>query len=773
MPKVCYTSSAQRGLDICIFCKEWVSLEDVGVDTHLVINGEVEQAGRSDVTLHPLCYVPEQRRLSQRVLHAHRCFQIARGLDAHIYDVHVAQLIPYAWMLTRADKKVILDAHQDPAADVLFEEWNPVAARWQVVFVSGQLEHRTTACCAVVAPSCIGGRFKRTNEHVVVANYYLRPMNLTCNATAMLVRVQVGYAGGIDVSCAIRETGDFDDASLRDEIRYCRGWHQANELGQIDRRQVAQLLSRSFAGLVTRRPVPDYFHAQASKIFEYMFASVPVSASNFPLWRNIIERNECGLRVNPIDRAAIAAAIQYLHDRPREVTRIVNSGRRAVTHHYRWCGKARSLSRITRPCCQKIVQSLSSLLSSYIMRILYINHYAGSPEHGMEYRPHYMARHWARMGHEVTLVAASATHLRYKDPAITRDLEEEIINGVRYLWLQTPRYETNGVKRVVNMAAFVTKLFRYKRALAQRVAPDVVIASSTYTWDIFPAHAIARLAKAKMVFEVHDLWPLTPVQLGGMSRWHPFIISLQWGEDYACRHADAVVSMLPFANEHLCQHGMRPDKFHYVPNGVELCEWQSQTGALPAAHQQLLATCRRKQRFVLCYAGSYSVSNALDDLLHAATLVSDQPVDIVLVGQGPEKERLERLAATLGLTNIHILDPVPKEVIPVLLRSVDGLFMGSKKQPLYRFGVSPNKLMDYMAAGTPIVNATDARNDPVAATGCGISVQPEDPQALAFAIARLVRLPPEDRERMGQAGKTYVHAHHDYQTLARQFLHAF
>lgn len=403
------------------------------------------------------------------------------------------------------------------------------------------------------------------------------------------------------------------------------------------------------------------------------------------------------------------------------------------------------------------------------MRILYINHYAGSPQHGMEYRPHYMARHWSRMGHEVTVVAASVSHIRYKAPDVPRDMAEEIIDGVRYLWLKTPPYSGNGIRRVMNMASFVRHLFSIRRELCRRFSPDVVIASSTYTWDIFPAHAIARKAGARLVYEVHDLWPLSPMELGGMSRWHPFIMSLQWGENFACRHADLVVSMLPLADQHLRGHGMAPEKFHYIPNGIELSEWQSGAKDLPQEHCALLDQLRRQGRFIVCYAGTHGLSDALDTLLDAAELVRDRPVSFMLVGKGPDKALLKRRARELNLKNVHFLDPVPKESIPTLLQSVDALFIGWKRHSLYRFGVSPNKLMDYMASGKPIINSTSSGNNSVAEAGCGFSVQAEDRSAVADAVVRLMGLRADERNRMGAAGQVYVQSHHDYAVLAKQF----
>jgi glycosyltransferase involved in cell wall biosynthesis len=403
------------------------------------------------------------------------------------------------------------------------------------------------------------------------------------------------------------------------------------------------------------------------------------------------------------------------------------------------------------------------------MRILYINHYAGSPGYGMEYRPHYMARHWVAMGHDVTVVAASASHVRSRAPAMPAAIVEEMVEGVRHIWLKTPSYSGNGARRAMNMACFVARVYEHRATLRQRFLPDVVIASSTYTWDIFPARAIARRAGAKLIYEVHDLWPLSPIELGGMSRWHPFILSLQAGEDYACRHADLIVSMLPHADAHLREHGMHKDKFHYIPNGIELSEWKAGAGVLPEAHAALLNRLRAEGRFVVCYAGAHGVANAIECLVEAGAMLAQTNASIVLVGTGPEKRAVQQLAIERQAANVHFLDPLPKAAVPQFLRNCDATFIGLQKQPLFRFGISPNKLMDYMAAGKPIINAIEAGNDPVADAGCGFSVPAGDPGAIANAVISLMKMSASERIRMGSAGRDFVQQNHDYAVLARRF----
>nr|HPG80754.1 glycosyltransferase [Piscinibacter sp.] len=165
------------------------------------------------------------------------------------------------------------------------------------------------------------------------------------------------------------------------------------------------------------------------------------------------------------------------------------------------------------------------------MNILLINHYAGSPRHGMEYRPYYLAREWVRLGHRVQIVAASWSHVRSVQPSPAGDeVIDETIDGIAYRWLPTPPYGGNGVGRVLNIWAFLKQLWRDAPRWASEFRPDAVIASSTYPMDIWVARRIARLAGARLVHEVHDLWPASPIELSGMSPRHPFILLCQKAE---------------------------------------------------------------------------------------------------------------------------------------------------------------------------------------------------------------------------------------------------
>jgi glycosyltransferase involved in cell wall biosynthesis len=389
---------------------------------------------------------------------------------------------------------------------------------------------------------------------------------------------------------------------------------------------------------------------------------------------------------------------------------------------------------------------------------------------GMEYRPYYMAREWIKLGHNVTIVAASFSHLRSKQPHITSSLQEEDIDGIRYIWLKTPSYSGNGLGRVRNMLCFIWKLYRYLPRITKNLRPKAVIASSTYPLDIFPAYRLAKRFDAKLIFEVHDLWPLSPMELGQMSPHHPFIWVMQRGEDFACKHADRIISILPLANRHLETRGMAFEKFVHVPNGINIDEWKNNAVELPPEHQTFFK--EHQGSFFVGYAGSFGLANALHYLISAAPMLQDKKIVFVLIGQGAEKTNLIRLTKKLKVDNVFFLPTISKISIPLCLNNFDCLIMTARRSKLCQYGISLNKIFDYMMSGRPIINAIEAGNDPVKEAGCGLSVEAENPEAIAKGIVKIYNMTEEERRHMGEKGKKYVLEHNAYPVLAASFLQA-
>ena len=399
------------------------------------------------------------------------------------------------------------------------------------------------------------------------------------------------------------------------------------------------------------------------------------------------------------------------------------------------------------------------------MNILLINHYAGSPEYGMEFRPYYMCKEWLKLGHKVLIVGGSQSHLRKQQPL----KEHETIDGVDYSWVKLYKYKGNGVGRIISMGMFISKLgMNYKKYLRDFV-PDIVIASSTYPLDLYPARKIAKHYGAKLIYEVHDLWPLSPIELGGYSPKHPFIRVMQKAEDDCYRYVDAVVSMLPKSEPHMKERGLADGKFFCVPNGIVMDDWMNYP-PLSEPHLSTLERLHSEGKFVVGFAGAHGIANSLYAAIDAVSGLKKDNVVFVLVGTGPEKERLIEYTKQHQIENVLFLPPVNKKLIPSLLEHMDALYIGLQRQSLFRFGISPNKMFDYMMASKPVIQAIDAGNNLVEEAQCGLYAEPDNIEEIWNSILQLKNMPPEERIHLGKNGKDFVLRNHTYGVLAQKFI---
>ena len=403
------------------------------------------------------------------------------------------------------------------------------------------------------------------------------------------------------------------------------------------------------------------------------------------------------------------------------------------------------------------------------MNILVINHYAGAPSYGMEYRQYYLTREWQRAGHNVLIVTASYTHLRSKQFPVSKKLEKILIEGINYLVLDTPYYEENNYKRIFNILSFILLLKRNWEKIATDFSPNVVITSSTFCFDIYSSKKIADKSGAKLVFEVHDLWPLSPMELGSYSKWHPFIFLMQRAENYAYKYSDKVVSILPKTLDYMIDHGLKKDKFVHIPNGICMEEWKIDN-KIPLELSALLNNLKQQKKIIIGYAGNHGIANALNNLVDAMKSLQNENVVLLLIGKGQEKQNLKKRVREKNITNVHFISAVPKTVIPSLLDKLDILYVGLQNQPVFRFGISPNKLIDYMMAGKPIIQAINAGNDMVSEAGCGVSIEPENTEAIVNAIRHLITQTQESLIELGTRGKDFCTKNYDYKILANKFL---
>ena len=394
-----------------------------------------------------------------------------------------------------------------------------------------------------------------------------------------------------------------------------------------------------------------------------------------------------------------------------------------------------------------------------------INQYCGSPYHGMNFRSYYLAREFVNRGNSVTVFSGSYSHLFVNPPVTTGLFTDENIDGVDFVWVKTPRYSSSkSVGRIINMLVFMINLFFYN--IFRSPKPDTIIISSLSLFPVLNAYIWSRIFKVNFIFEVRDLWPLTLIESARVTKRNPFVMLLSWFERFGYNKARYVVSVLPHAHDYMVSKGMRPDKFKYIPNGISTEEMAKQKDI-----DSYIIDAIPKNKFIVGYAGTLGIVNALEFLLKAAfKLRTDSDIHFVLVGNGGERDRLRAYCEKNYLENVSFLSAVPKVKVQSLLQYFDVCFIGGYNNRLYKYGISPNKLFDYMYAGKPILHSFSIENNIVSEVGCGISVEAEKPHAIADAILRFTRMDKRELEEMGDRGRAYVVKHHSYSYLAERYL---
>jgi len=299
--------------------------------------------------------------------------------------------------------------------------------------------------------------------------------------------------------------------------------------------------------------------------------------------------------------------------------------------------------------------------------------------------------------------------------------------------------------------------------------PNVILISSPSLISFLGAHSLAKRFKSKLIFDVRDIWPLALVELGGFSIKNPFIRVMQWLEDKAYQDSDVVSSSLPYAAEHMEVHGMNRNKFLYLPNGFNKEELINKDKLEDCLYLQI-----PRNKFVIGYVGSLGLANAMSVLLKAAKLVNSyKSIVFVIVGKGNELKNLKLEVEFLNLTNVVFIDSVSKRQVQSVIQLFDVCYLGWLKKSGYKFGISPQKLPEYLFSGKPIIHSYSGKGCVVKEANAGILVPAEDPDAIKDAILKLKEMTVYDRKKLGENGKKYSMKHYDYKNIAKSLASVF
>jgi glycosyltransferase involved in cell wall biosynthesis len=412
------------------------------------------------------------------------------------------------------------------------------------------------------------------------------------------------------------------------------------------------------------------------------------------------------------------------------------------------------------------------------VRVWIFNHYASSAREMGSVRHVALAQPLVERGADVTIFASGFDHASRQEAWVHGGAASatKVVKGVRVVWLRTWPYRGNDWRRMLNMLSYAVMA---PLASAGRPKPDVVVGFTVHPFAALVGWLLARLHGARFIYEVGDLWPQTLIDLGAMSSRSLLARTLYGIESFLVRRSEVVISALPLMAEYLASRGLPTDHIRYIPNGPDIAALDAAAAQVsaspPSSLGTIVAEVRRRQEageVVFAYTGAHGRVNRLAVVLEALAIVNRRGahrVSLYLMGDGPEKPELQTRAQQLSLDNVVFLAPISKSELAVFLSTIDVGVIHTQETPVYRYGISFNKLFDYMAARLPIAFATTTAADPIVATGAGISVSPDDPEALAGAFEALVDAGPDERRRMGEQGRAFAEREHDMAVLGERF----
>lgn len=393
-----------------------------------------------------------------------------------------------------------------------------------------------------------------------------------------------------------------------------------------------------------------------------------------------------------------------------------------------------------------------------------INHYAGNNEVGPEYRHFLIAKELKKNNYNVFIISSSYTHLLKKHNDISEKYELKAYDGIPYVWIKTSEYTGNGISRFKNMFSFSYILHNEFKKI-DIIKPDYVICSSPHPFSIINGYYISKYYKAKFIFEERDLWPMSIVELLGVSKFNPMIMLFQWLEDFAYKKSDLIFSPLINLEQHINVRKIKYKKFLYLPNGI-----------LKTDMDEILKNNVNIDKYIpgnnllIGFAGTIGASNCVDILLSAANKLKKYDIGFVIIGNGEMFHDLQEIVKNEKLINVHMIGKKDKVSTIKILNKCNILFNSAPKSKLYHYGLSPIKLPEYMYLEKYIINAVDIDNNVVDIADCGSTIESGNVDALANEILKLSKIDKSELKKFGKKAKKYAIDNLTYPSLVNKFI---
>lgn len=401
------------------------------------------------------------------------------------------------------------------------------------------------------------------------------------------------------------------------------------------------------------------------------------------------------------------------------------------------------------------------------MNIWLINHYAVPPMYYPLARQTNFAKYLMRMGHEVKIFAASTVHNSNKN--LIEDntpYREETVDGVSYVYIKCLDYQDNGLKRIYNMCQFAWKLPGVCRHFSK---PDAIVATSMPPTSCAMGIHLARKYGCKGVAEIADLWPESIIAYDIAGPHNPAVIALRWLEKWIYQKADAVVFTMEggydYIREQHWEKAVPESKVFAINNGADLEVFRENAQRYQIENEDL----EDPDTFKVVYTGSIRKVNNLGLLLDAAKKVTNPKIRFLIWGGGDELESLRKRVEEEKITNVKFQGKVEKKYVPSIVCKADLNIAHNNPTPLFRFGISFNKLFDYLAAGKPVLSDFPCKYNPAVQYGAGMEVAEPTAENIARAIENCAQLSPEEYAQYVEKAKIAANDY-DFANLTKKLL---
>jgi len=396
--------------------------------------------------------------------------------------------------------------------------------------------------------------------------------------------------------------------------------------------------------------------------------------------------------------------------------------------------------------------------------IWYISKYVATPtSYNSGGRGYFLMKEIAKLGYTSIIITSDSNQL-IKAPVLNKRYYYQNNDNFQIIWIKTIKYKiAKSFRRILSWIDFELKLFLMRKKELPK--PDAIIVSSLSLLTILNGLLLRSVYHCRLIFEIRDIWPLTIIEEGGFKKNNPFVKFLSWIEKIGYKYSDIIVGTMPNLKEHVINVLGYEKNVSCIPMGVDLSLVNNQL----QISEKYITEYIPKNRFIVAYAGTIGITNALDTFFECAKIMQDETnIHFLIVGEGDLLPYYQK--KYLNLKNLTFAPKVPKQMVQSILKQCDLLYFSVHKSKVYRYGQSLNKIIDYMVAGKPIIASYTGYPSMINEACCGTYVEAKNINALKNEIIRYYKMPEEELKEIGQRGREWILNNRNYSKLAQEYL---